>query len=580
MSGVTRLLGSLRPHPGRVVAAISAGAATVASSIGLLTTSAYLISRAALHPPILDLTIAIVGVRFFGIARAVFRYLERLASHDLSLRLLTDLRMRTADALRRLGPAGIASFRAGDLVGRVIDDVDETQHVFVRIVYPPLVAAVVAVLTGILAVAWLPAAAPMILAPLLLALIVVPWLTHRAGEAAGRVTAAARGRLVGETVEVIEGAEAVVALGAEEHLTSTAFSTAEQVAAGERRTAWLHGFGEAAVLALTGTALVGTLWVAAAAASSGTLDGVMVAVLAMLAVTPFEAAAPLPPAFERLGRSLGSTNRLFEIIDADPPVAEPVVATPMPDTGTIAVVGATAYGRDGTRILGPIDLTVRPGSRLGIIGETGSGKTTLAHLIGRFRDPDDGEVSFADVDLRRLPTREVRLRVGYEDDRAFLFSGSVLGNVRLGDPDAAPEAVADVLERVGLGAWLERLPGGLETDVGESGRKVSGGQRRRLALARALLADFPILVLDEPISGLDPATARDVMDDLLAATVGRTLVLITHHALGLDRMDENVVVEDGRIVDRGAHDDLLERSARYRRMWDVTRSGTGDTRPK
>jgi ABC-type transport system involved in cytochrome bd biosynthesis fused ATPase/permease subunit len=172
------------------------------------------------------------------------------------------------------------------------------------------------------------------------------------------------------------------------------------------------------------------------------------------------------------------------------------------------------------------------------------------------------------------------LRVGYEDDRAFLFSGSVLGNVRLGDPDAAPEAVADVLERVGLGAWLERLPGGLETDVGESGRKVSGGQRRRLALARALLADFPILVLDEPISGLDPATARDVMDDLLAATVGRTLVLITHHALGLDRMDENVVLEDGRIVDRGAHDDLLERSARYRRMWDVTRSGTGDTRPK
>ena len=567
MNGFIRLVGSLRAYPGRLAASIGAGAASVASSIGLLTVSAYLISSAALHPPLLDLTVAIVGVRFFGIARAVFRYLERLVSHDLSLHLLADLRSRVAQAIHRLGPAGVASFRAGDLVGRVLDDVDEIQHVFVRVIAPPLIAIAVAFLTLLLAVLWLPASVPTILIPLTVAGVLVPWATQRAGNASGRAVAAGRGQLIGRTVETIEGAQAIVALGEEDRMLAAADEAADRVADAERTTAWLHGFGDAMILALIGVALVGTLWVSAAAVKRGSLDGVMVAVLAMLAITPFEAVAPLPSAFERLGRSLGAADRLFEVIDAESLTAPAERPVPIPPNATLSVQGVVVAAPSGERILGPIDVSVRPGARIGIVGETGAGKTTLAHVMCRFRDPDEGVVALGGVDVRDVDPDALRALVGYEDDRAFLFRGSIAGNVRIGDCDATNDDVRATLDRVGFGEWIDELPEGLDYDVGESGEAVSGGQRRRLALARALLADFPILVLDEPISGLDPVTAEAVMDDLLDAARERSLVLITHRPVGLDRMDEIIVVEDGKIQARGTHEELLETSGRYRGMW-------------
>ena len=567
MRGFLRLLSSLGSHPGRLAASIAAGAATIGASIGLLTTSAYLISAAALHPPILDLTVAIVGVRFFGISRAVFRYLERIESHELSLRLLADLRGSLARAIHRLGPAGVASFRAGDLVGRVLDDVDEIQHVFVRVIAPPLVAVVIFVATALLALIWFPASMVTILVPLLIAAIVVPWVTHRAGAVAGRGVAHERGRMIGQTVEIIEGAPVIVALGEEDRMLATANRSGERVAAAERRTAWLHGLGDAAILVLVGGALVGTLWVSAVAVEAGSLDGVMVAVLAMLAITPFEAVAPLPAAFERLGRSLGAADRLFEVVDAESPTAPPESPTAVPDDPEIRVDGAVVIASAGERILGPIDLLIRPGERLGIIGETGAGKTTLAHLLRRFRDPDEGSVSIGGINLVDIASDDLRAFVGYEDDRAFLFGGSILDNVRIGDSTASDDDVRAVIDRVGLGQWIETLPNGLQTDVGEGGEAVSGGQRRRLALARALLADFPMLILDEPISGLDPTAAEAVMNDILNASNDQALVLITHRPVGLDRMDEIIVLEDGVIVDRGSHKNLLETSQRYRGMW-------------
>ena len=572
MRGFLRLLNSLAAHPGRLVASIAAGAATVGSSIGLLTTSAYLISEAALHPPILDLTVAIVGVRFFGISRAVFRYLERIVSHDLSLRLLADLRTRLVRAIHRLGPAGVASFRAGDLVGRVIDDVDEIQHVFVRVAAPPLVAIVIALVTALFALIWLPVSTVTILVPFLIAAIFVPWITRWAGAKAGRGVADQRGRMIGQTVEIIEGAPVIVALGEEDRLLAVAMESADRVAAAERRTAWLHGFGDAAILVLVGVALAGTLWVSAVAVEAGTLDGVMVAVLVMLAITPFEAVAPLPGAFERLGRSLGAADRLFEVIDAESPTAPPGSPRAIPDDTTLRVEGAVVTTDTGRRILGPIDLSIGPTQRIGIIGETGAGKTTLAHVLCRFRDPDGGTVSVGDVDLADVARDDLRAFVGYEDDRSFLFRGSILGNVRISDSDVSEDEVRAVIDRVGLGPWIDALPDGLQTDVGEGGEAVSGGQRRRLALARALLVEFPVLILDEPISGLDPVTAEAVMDDLLNSTDDRALILITHRPVGLDRMDEIIVLEDGVIVDRGTHEDLLERSTRYQRMWGLVAS--------
>lgn len=574
MSGLWRLAGSLRRYPGRLSASIAAGASSIASSIGLLTVSAYLISLAALHPPLFELSVAIVGVRFFGISRAVFRYLERLSSHDLSLRLLADLRARVTRALHRLGPAGVASFRAGDLVGRVLGDVDEIQHVFVRVIAPPLIATVIAGLTLLLALIWLPASVPTILIPLLVAGLVVPWFTRRAGNVAGRAIAADRGRMIGQTVEIIEGAPVIVALGAEDQLLSAADEAAERVARAERKAAWMHGFGDAAILILMGLALVGTLWVSAAAVHGGTLDGVMVAVLAMLAITPFESVATLPAAFERLGRSLGAADRLFEVIDGESPTVESEHPVPIPPAPALVVRGAVVTAAHGDRILGPIDLELLPGMRLGVVGETGAGKTTLAHVLCRFLDPDEGAATVGGVDVRDVASDDMRGLVGYEDDRAFLFRGSIVGNVRIGDEEASDQEVRSELDGVRLGAWVDGLPDGMQTDVGEAGEEVSGGQRKRLALARALLADFPVLILDEPIAGLDAATAEAVMNDLLDATEGRALVLISHRPIGLDRMDQIIVMEAGVVVAAGTHVELLETSPRYRTMWALS-TGSG-----
>jgi thiol reductant ABC exporter CydC subunit len=439
--------------------------------------------------------------------------------------------------------------------------------VFVRIIAPPLIAIVVAASTFVLALLWLPASVLTILIPLIAAGVLVPWVTRRAGSISGGAVAGDRGLLIGRTIETIEGAQAIVALGEEDRMIAAADVAAERVADAERRTAWLHGFGDAMILALIGVALVGTLWVSAAAVERGALDGVMVAVLAMLAISPFEAVAPLPSAFERLGRSLGAADRLFEVIDAKSPTQPPEQPVPIPANRTLNVQGAVVTSASGTRILGPIDLTVRPGARIGIVGETGAGKTTLAHLMCRFQDPDEGVVTLGGVDLRDADPGGLRAVLGYEDDRAFLFRGSIVGNVRIGDRDATNDHVRATLDRVGFGGWIDELPDGLDHDVGEGGEAVSGGQRRRLALARALLADFPILVLDEPISGLDPVTAEAVMDDLLDATRERSLVLITHRPIGLDRMDEVIVLDDGEIQARGTHEELLEISDRYRGMW-------------
>ncbi len=260
------------------------------------------------------------------------------------------------------------------------------------------------------------------------------------------------------------------------------------------------------------------------------------------------------------------------MIDAESPTAPPGSPRAIPDDTTLRVEGAVVTTDTGRRILGPIDLSIGPTQRIGIIGETGAGKTTLAHVLCRFRDPDGGTVSVGDVDLADVARDDLRAFVGYEDDRSFLFRGSILGNVRISDSDVSEDEVRAVIDRVGLGPWIDALPDGLQTDVGEGGEAVSGGQRRRLALARALLVEFPVLILDEPISGLDPVTAEAVMDDLLNSTDDRALILITHRPVGLDRMDEIIVLEDGVIVDRGTHEDLLERSTRYQGMWGLVAS--------
>ncbi len=561
-----RVLGLARVHRGRLVVAGGMGFATIASSIGLLTASGYLISKAALRPPILDLTVAIVGVRFFALSRAAFRYGERLVTHDLSFRLLSDLRVRVARAVIKLAPAGLEGFRSGDLLTRVTGDVDALQQVFIRVIMPPIVAVPVVILAG--AVGWLllPAIGLVTVVTLTFTGIAVPWLVNRVGAAGERHAADDRAALATTVVDLTNGAAEIIAYGRQQDFLDRLDAVQARVSLRDRSAAWLGGIGTAAVQLMTGGAIVLGMAAAIPAVRSGSLSGVNLAVVAMLMMASFEAVAGLPEAFQHLGASLESAGRIFSVLDARSPVGEPEDSLPMP-LGCVVELDDAWLRYDGDWVLRNMSMQLEDGMRVALVGESGAGKTTIADVLVRFRDLDRGTYTIGGVDAAGVRPADVRRVIGVVSDDAHLFRASLAENLRIGGPDAADGRLLEALDSVGLGGWARSLPEGLATEVGSG--LVSGGEKRRIALARALLAEFPVLILDEPTAGLDEVTAGQVMDVVLDATRGRTSLLITHRLEGLEDMDEILVLENGEITARGTHTQLLAAGGRYRRMWDL-----------
>ncbi|MGA9594637.1 MAG: thiol reductant ABC exporter subunit CydC [Acidimicrobiia bacterium] len=531
---------------GQLAFAVLMGVGTIASSIGLLTTSAYLISRAALLPPIVDLSTAIVGVRFFGISRGVFRYGERLVSHDLSLRVSGRLRIRMAGALARLLPAGLESTHTGDLLQRIISDADAWQHVITRVVIPPMISTLV--IAGVFGFAslLLPEAGLVLLAALLVAGLVLPWLAGRLGRWSESEVGDDRRRLAEATVEVIDGAPEIVAYGREDLFLDEMAEIEDRLEQKAIRTAWVAGLTDALLLLIIGCAEVGMLIVSIPAVTDGRLGGVQLAVVAMLGLVSFEAVQELPRAYLSLGASVEAIARVDAVLEATAPVADTVSPEPMPERPALSLRGIhLQYASRPAATLGELDLDLPFGSRTALIGESGAGKTSVAHLLLRFRDPDSGQYLVDGLAASRIDPDELRKRVGLVDDRAFIFATSVRENLLVADPHAGTERLEEACGLAGLTGWVQQLPDGIDSLIAES--TISGGERRRLAIARALLADFAVLILDEPTAGLDQATAGAVMADILAATVGKTVLLITHREEGIEAMDTVATLSSGRI---------------------------------
>jgi thiol reductant ABC exporter CydC subunit len=565
---MARLAALLRPLRRRLAVAALLGFGTIASSIGLMATAAYLISRAARHPPLLDLAVAIVGVRFFGISRAVFRYLERLATHDLGFRLLADIRVRVFRALERLAPAGLERFRTGDLLARLTSDIDALQPVFVRALVPPLVAILTVAAVVVLGEVIHGGAGLILGAILVAAAIVLSWMTAWAGRRSGRIQAVAMAELGALLVDAIDGAAELAVYGRSESMLDRIEQADAGLVAAQRRSSWIRGLGNAGSVLFGGAAV----WLVTAAAipavASGRLDGIYLAVLAMIAFAAFEAITPLPEAFLELGRSREAARRLFDVIDAPPVVIEPVAPQQPPGGAVVELRGARLrYSPDGPWALDGVDLRLEPGRRVAVVGESGAGKTTVADVLVRFRDLDEGEYLIGGTPASALASAAVRRIVGIAGEDAYLFDDTVRGNVLLGKPDAGPADLDAAARTARLDSWIESLPDTWSTRVGEYGELVSGGERRRIALARAFLAEFPVLILDEPTTGLEAGMARELLGDALDATADKALLLITHRLEAMDRMDEILVLDAGRVVERGRHDELVAAGGRYARMW-------------
>ena len=566
---------------GRLLLALLLGSLALGSAVGLMAVSGWLISRASEQPPVLYLMVAVTATRAFGIGRAVFRYAERLVSHDAVLRMLAELRVGVYRNLERIAPAGLRRTRRGDLLSRLVADVDALQDYWLRWLLPACTAVVVGAGAAGFTAWLLPEAGAVLAAGLLLAGVGVPLVSGACARHAERRLAPARADLATGITDLLGGtAELTVAgaLPARLARTREADGVLTRIAA---RAAAATALGGGLGALIAGLTVVAAALVALPAVADGRLAGVELAVVVLTPLAAFEAVTGLPLAVQYRQRVRRSAERVFEVLDAPVPVREPAVpaeapASPFP----MELRGLSArYAGAGHDALDSFDLTLEAGRRIAVVGRSGSGKTTLAQVLLRFLDARTGTYRIGGVDASAMDGDTVRRFVGLCAQDAHVFDSSIRENLRLARTGATDAELRDALGRARLLDWALALPDGLDTLVGEHGARLSGGQRQRLALARALLADFPVLVLDEPAEHLDLPTADALTADLLEATQGRTTVLITHRLEGLDAVDEVVVLEEGTVVQRGPYSALATVDGPLSRMLkreQETTAGSGE----
>ncbi len=548
---LTRVVALGDPPQRWIAASITLGILAVAAGIGLMATSGYLISSAALQPPILTLSVAIVGVRFFGVSRGVLRYLERLISHDAALRALVRLRVAVYRRLEPLVPGELGTVRTGDLLQRFVADVDSLQNVILRILNPVAVALGAGALAVLVAALTLPLAGLALFAGLVVSGVALPLATGRLGRFAATREAPAQAIVSADLVEAMRCAPELVAYDHGERTAQTLDVGSSNLAAIRRRTALVAAIGEGSMTTLTVLTTVAVIAVAIPAVSDGRLSGVYLAMLALLTLASFEAVRPLPAAVEQLGHCRTAATRIAEITDREPDIVDPTRPIELGPLEQIMLSSVHfRYRPADPWVLTGTDLELYPGRITALVGPSGSGKSTIAQLLLRFRDPTGGTIAVNGVDLRLFRQHDLRATIGLAGQDAHLFPTSIRENLLIGRPTATDADLLKALERVRALAWVTSLPAGLDTAITEDGGNISGGQRQRLALARVLLTEAQFLILDEPTAHLDRETARPLIEDLLAAARESNLgvLLISHDTIDPALVDELVSLEAGRIV--------------------------------
>ncbi len=533
---------------GRLGLAGLLGLAAAAATIGLLAGSGYVVGRAALRPGLSALVGILAAVEVLAFLRGPLRYAERLVGHDAALRALTRWRVWLYDCLSPRVPAALAGWRSGDLLTRAIDDVDALQDLYLRTLLPVAVATGAAAIGTVAVGLILPWAAVALGIPLLVALTVPALLTWRRG--GDDDVAALGGSLSAQVVDALAGAPELLAFGAETRFLDAVEELGLRADALQRRHARLATGATLLVQVCLGIAVTAVLATGVAAVHAHHLGQVMVAVLPLAALGTFETVPAVPLAVARALEVRASSRRLFALEDVPVPVHDP--ATPLPPTGGVPQVVFTAaslrYDRDLPRALDGVSMRLPAGGRVAVTGSSGAGKSSLVTALLRYWPLEDGALALGDVDVADLLQADARAACALADQRAQMFAGTVRSNVVLGRPDATEAEITDALHTARLGAWVASLPDGLDTPVGEDGVALSGGERRRLAVARALLAPGPVLVLDEPTSGLDAALADELMVGVLAAAGERSVLVITHRTAEARLCDAVVTLEAGRVV--------------------------------
>jgi ATP-binding cassette subfamily C protein CydC len=566
-----RLLSFLSAFRWLMALAILLGSIMIASNMLLLGMAAYLIAASALGPLMVTLTIPVYVVRFMSVSRAGSRYAERLTAHKVTFRLLARLRTWVYRHLEPLSPTYLHTQRSGDILTSLVADVDELQNVYLRVVSPIVVAILIGILTFALFAIFSTVMAWVAVAFLVVTGCGVPLLSGLLARGLGKQQLAVRATLNAQIVDSIQGVQDLLAFGQANTQLKTLTDLEQRLGKIQQRMAFINGLQQALNDLLMNVALWSLLILAIPLVLSKAIDGVYLAFLALIILASFEAVQPLGQAFQMLGHSVAAGERLFKITDAIPQVQEPVKPLPVPDSTSRDLSLKFdhvhfAYHADEGEVIQDVSFEVLPGKRVAIVGASGAGKSTLVNLMLRFWDTTQGTIQLNGQNIQQYALEDLRGLIGVVAQDTHLFNDTIRGNLLLARPEATDSEMEQVLEQAQLADFIRQLPKGLSTWVGEQGLRLSGGERQRLSIARALLKNAPLLILDEATANVDPLTEQQLLDSLDMLMKGRTTLVITHRLVGMERMDEILVLNEGRICERGTHNELLRARGLYYEM--------------
>lgn len=563
-----RLFRLLSDYKKWVALAIFLGWATVTSWVALISTSSYLISYAALQPSVAELQVAIVGVRFFGISRGVFRYLERLVSHTVTFKLLANLRVWFYERIEPLAPAKLQDVQGGDLLSGITSDVETLEDFYVRVVAPPVVALLSAV--GVLWFfgRWSVSFAITILSFQLFTGVLVPIGTQIVSKKPSMKLIETRSEASAYVAEGIRGQADLVAFGRQETWLNEFDTLIDQQMQAELSLNRIQGVYTAIfVFGVNMTAFI-LLLLAAPMVAEGNLDGRLLAVVILGAIASFEAVQPLPQAFQNLAKVIPAGERLFGIGEQKAEVEDGVGDAPAGAFERLKLENVRfSYSHDTSQpVLQGVSFSLEPGKKIALVGASGVGKSTIVNLMLRFWDYSEGEIYYNQQELHTICPDDWRKLIAYVPQTPFLFNESISENIRVGRPSATPEDIELAAKQANLDAFIRSLPQGYQTPIGELGAFLSGGERQRLSIARAVVRNAPIMLMDEPTANLDRVNEAAILQTIFQTSQDKGLIWITHRLTGLEKVDEILVMADGRIVERGSHTELLAQNGIYARM--------------
>ncbi len=544
------------------------GFLTIGSGVGLLMTSAYIISKAALPVSIADLQIGIVGVRFLGIFRGVFRYIERLTSHEVTFRLLANFRIWFFSGLELLAPAKIVYLKGGDLLNRFVTDVEELQNIFLRVLAPPMIAVVVIILMWVLFGIFDIIFSFIFMIFYLFAAFFIPFIAFKASEKTGLEIVNVKSQLQVKSVELVQGMSELAVYDTNYLHIKKMEQLNFTLASLQQRIIVINGLTESLVGLMMNGAVICLLIFGITIVNSGGMHGVYLSAIVLGVMASFEALLPLPVAFQNLSKSVQAASRLFEIIDSNDISFKKTSKSKSINNVDIQFKNVS-FKYEDIQVLNHVNFKIPHGKKIAIAGKSGSGKSTIVNLLLHFWQPESGEIQLGERNISEIDEKFLRDQFSVMNQDYFIFDTTLKDNLRLADKDATIDRMDWAINQSNLQDKINALPNDYGTLVGEHGTNLSGGERQRLCLARTLLKDAPVYIFDEPSTHLDSENERIIFDTIYNIGWNKTVLLITHKLKYLEQADYIYYLDEGFIKEKGTFNELMTKGGLFKSVFEL-----------